>query len=91
MILLVFACIAAFVLLAPLVVSINSAANEYRITWKPLGSVSVIPDENELLFIKYRIFFLKNPITRFEYPIRKQKRKLIKRKNQQGNNGIAAA
>ena len=46
------------VLISPLVIRMDSAKQEYEVRWKGIGRICVVPDEDELLILRLRIFFL---------------------------------
>lgn len=48
-----------FLLLTPLVLVIDTEKAEYSLTYRGVGGVNLIPDAEELIFLRYRIFFLK--------------------------------
>lgn len=48
-----------FIMVTPLIIKVDTAMNDYTFQWKFIGSVSVVPDKEEIIFIRYNIFFLK--------------------------------
>lgn len=53
----------AFILIAPFTIRIDTNESDYSIEWGGIARLSIIPDWDELMIIRYRIFFLKESIT----------------------------
>jgi len=51
-----------FVLVTPFIIRIDTTEPEYSIRWKGIAGVRLVPDAEELVIIRYRIFFLKAAI-----------------------------
>jgi hypothetical protein len=48
----------AVLLWLPLIVRIDTGQHLYELRWKGIGFVAVVPDAEEILMIRFRIFFL---------------------------------
>ena len=54
-----FMLLVAYLLLMPIIVSINTEKNEYFIQLKGIARASIEPDEDEIIRIKFKVFFMK--------------------------------
>lgn len=65
--LILFFLLILYLLLAPIVLFIDTATNQYYVRLKGLAKLNIEPDEKELLRIKLKIFFL----SFYFYPLKK--------------------
>jgi hypothetical protein len=56
-ILILLAGLTAFLLWTPMVLRVDTARNDYSFRWRGIGRLAVVPDDETLLRIRYRIFF----------------------------------
>ena len=59
----------------PLILKIDSGDNDYSLQWRGIVKIGVKPDREEIIFIQYNIFFLKESFIHWMQSRKKDRKK----------------